>query len=136
MNRGPHGKRKPKTRPILASHVREGDEVPNKMARKHSAQAKENSQRCPQDVNPRIHERLVADKMELARNYYWVDVHDLHKMRPPLPELLAFMNYDYSGETLEDIPHFQARLQNAQRHTKAYVTAHFLMRKPKNQPKR
>jgi len=65
------------------------------------------------------------DKMELARNFYWCDAHDFHRMQVPIRDILAFVNSDYGGDTLEDVTHFLLRIKSAQRHARAYLNSRF-----------
>jgi hypothetical protein len=63
--------------------------------------------------------------MDLARNFYWCDALDFHKMQVPIREIIAFINSDYGGDTLEDVTHFLLRIKSAQRHARAYLNSRF-----------
>lgn len=108
------------------SRLRSGYKTAEKMAEiaAESQKGSENDdiQPSPERHHRKSNEKLIFDKMELARNYYWCDELDFYKMRSPVREILAFCNHVYTTEDiLPDVFNFLARVKSAQRHGKRYM---------------
>lgn len=100
----------------------------DKMAGSKGAQTREKQKSDSQRSHRRASSRterpeLIYDKMDLARNYYWCDELDYHRMHPPVRELLAFANSDYSSpeDVLLDVLNFFPRIKSAQKHAISYL---------------
>ena len=108
-----------------ADHVSPGNEKPTRLAEceAEGEPRHQNLQRIDSRFDRASEKKL--DKMELARNFYWCDAHDFHKMQVPIREIIAFINADYGGDTLEDVTHFLLRIKSAQRHARAYLNSRF-----------
>lgn len=117
-------KNKSKT-PSSADHVSPDHEKPTRLAEcpSEGESRHQNLQRIDSRFDRASEKKL--DKMELARNFYWCDAHDFHKMQVPIREIIAFINSDYGGDTLEDVTHFLLRIKSAQRHARAYLNSRF-----------
>jgi len=104
-------------------NLRASDRITEKMAKgaDKGVKGRKNLQLCHEGNYRRRDERLIFDKMELARNYYWCDELDFYKMRSPVREIIAFCNHSYTLEdVLPDVFNFLPRLKSAQKHAKRY----------------
>ena len=97
----------------------------DKMAGSKGAKTREKQKSDSQRSHRRAPSRpeLIYDKKELARNFYWCDELDYHRMHPPVRELLAFANSDYSSpeDVLLDVLNFFPRIKSAQKHAISYL---------------
>lgn len=106
------------------STVHQSDRSTKKMAQSADKSIKggKKLQLCSKGSTRSRDERLIFDKMELARNFYWCDELDFYKMRSPVREIIAFCNHSYTLEdALPDVFNFLPRLKSAQKHAKRYL---------------
>ena len=105
-------------------------------AKKRPRLVKQKSKGAPHKFEPdparhhtaRNFSALIPCKIELARNFYWCDELDFHIMRPPVRDLLAFVNHEFGDVTLSDVLHFLPRIQASQRAARSYIRYRFLFK--------